>query len=648
MKKFISIILAIAIIIAGNYSTNIVKADDNTENIEINKNAEFTVALNEKKQWVITGYEGNAENLTIPSAYEGRKIVGIDVAAISNDYLKTLTLSEGIEYINVNGITECPNLEEVNIPSTVTEKGFGMGAYPIYDCYKLKKVNVSNKNKELVSEDGVVYAKDMKSILKYPEAKEDKTFKIKDGIENVFVGCFQNNENIEEIYIPNSVKNIDDYAFSYCKKLSKADIPSQCKYIGDIAFADSIITYVNIPKTVNAMGDGVFGRMNYLDKITVEKGNPCFSVSDGVLYFNYKDGSRDIVAIKSTYDKEEYVVPDNVKYIGSYVLQENPYIKKVYIPESVNSIGYAAFFGCDNLTEVHIPYSVKYAEGLNFDGSSDYVVSMYLYENSYSEKRFVKDDENILATFVFNYVGRYEKITLEKNTSQNLKTTNKTNDCSIEELALKSNNPKVAEVKNGKVIAKSIGTALIKAKYGDYEFVYEINVIDDKHITKLNFAKKNVEIKKGKTKKLKTVVDKKDNVDKYTYSSSNKKIATVDKDGKVTAKKAGKVTITVKSSNGLKATCTVNVKAPVTKMKFSTKLVKLKRGLTRKVKLTINPGDYTDKIKCEAFNKGIKIVSKKKVKNGMVITFKTKRKGYSGILMTASSGKVARYYIRVR
>ncbi|OYO87484.1 hypothetical protein CG709_14165 [Lachnotalea glycerini] len=48
--------------------------------------------------------------------------------------------------------------------------------------------------------------------------------------------------------------------------------------------------------------------------------------------------------------------------------------------------------------------------------------------------------------------------------------------------------------------------------------------------------------------------------DKITYQTNNKKVATVDKNGKIKAKKKGKATITVISASGKKAKCTVSVK----------------------------------------------------------------------------------------
>ena len=48
--------------------------------------------------------------------------------------------------------------------------------------------------------------------------------------------------------------------------------------------------------------------------------------------------------------------------------------------------------------------------------------------------------------------------------------------------------------------------------------------------------------------------------DTLKWSSSNKKVAKVDKYGKVTAVKKGTATITVKTSSGKKAACRITVK----------------------------------------------------------------------------------------
>ena len=76
---------------------------------------------------------------------------------------------------------------------------------------------------------------------------------------------------------------------------------------------------------------------------------------------------------------------------------------------------------------------------------------------------------------------------------------------------------------------------------------------------KIKLNRKKLSLKKGKTFKLKVTLTPKDSKDKIVYRTSNKKIATVSKTGKIKAKKKGKVKIIVISGKK-KAVCTVKVK----------------------------------------------------------------------------------------
>lgn len=84
---------------------------------------------------------------------------------------------------------------------------------------------------------------------------------------------------------------------------------------------------------------------------------------------------------------------------------------------------------------------------------------------------------------------------------------------------------------------------------------------DVKVITKkLTLNKKKLTLKKGKSYALKVTRTPKAAKEKLTWKSSKKSVAKVSSTGKVKALKKGKTTITVKSSNGKKATCVVTVK----------------------------------------------------------------------------------------
>ncbi|MGN1130550.1 MAG: DNA/RNA non-specific endonuclease [Ruminococcus sp.] len=75
----------------------------------------------------------------------------------------------------------------------------------------------------------------------------------------------------------------------------------------------------------------------------------------------------------------------------------------------------------------------------------------------------------------------------------------------------------------------------------------------------LNYSKYSLKV--GQSKTLVATLTPASSKEKVTWYSSNNKIATVNSNGKVTAKKVGTVTITAKTSNGLKAKCKITVKA---------------------------------------------------------------------------------------
>ena len=116
-----------------------------------------------------------------------------------------------------------------------------------------------------------------------------------------------------------------------------------------------------------------------------------------------------------------------------------------------------------------------------------------------------------------------------------------------------SSNTKVAKVsRKGKITAKKVGTATITVttKNGATASV-KIHVQKDKVKTKTlsvtNVTAKKLTLKKGKIFTLKMAVTPLTSQDKVKFTSSNKKIITVNGKGKIKAIKTGSAKITVKS-----------------------------------------------------------------------------------------------------
>lgn len=118
-------------------------------------------------------------------------------------------------------------------------------------------------------------------------------------------------------------------------------------------------------------------------------------------------------------------------------------------------------------------------------------------------------------------------------------------------MTFKSSNPKVAAVNsNGKVTAKAKGNATVTAKTSKVTWTYKIKV----EKPKLSNTRLSVYTKTSKQLKLKGTSRK------VTWSSSAPSVVSVNKKGKITARRTGKAIITAKV-NGVKYKCKVTVKA---------------------------------------------------------------------------------------
>lgn len=118
-----------------------------------------------------------------------------------------------------------------------------------------------------------------------------------------------------------------------------------------------------------------------------------------------------------------------------------------------------------------------------------------------------------------------------------------------------TSNKKIATVKKGKIVASKKGTATISVKYKNKTCRFKITV---KNAT-LNLSQKSLSLQKGKTYTFKAYANKTQlKATSVKWTTSNKKIVSVNKNGTIKALKNGKAVITAKTSFGT-AKCTVIV-----------------------------------------------------------------------------------------
>lgn len=223
------------------------------------------------------------------------------------------------------------------------------------------------------------------------------------------------------------------------------------------------------------------------------------------------------------------------------------------------------------------------------------------------------DGSNVSAKCVIKVVQRVNKVNLNKsviNLSKkgNIAKVNATilpNNAFKKSVIWKSNNTKVATVdKYGKIKAtnKGITYVIARAKDGSNKFAKVLVVVGPK-VQKITLNKSSVTLNRS-TKNItyqlkKSIKNKNATYKAVDWYTSNKNIATVDINGKVTVLKKGTVTITVRTKDGSNkyAKCKITVKQLVTKLSYNSKkqAKEVYRNKTIKFNVIVTPNNVNNK-----------------------------------------------------
>lgn len=444
---------------------------------------------------------------------------------------------------------DCLRINTLIIPETVTY--FNCGDLT---CGGLKEIIVKEGNPVYRSEDGIVYDKQMKTLLCCPSSREG-ALTVPEGVEKIGEGAFHASR-LSEIHLPDSLREIGASAFTHCfSHLTELVIPSHVDKIGEAAFSHcEKIKEIRLPDGIKTISKRTF--------------DYCLKLSE--IYIPESVDSIEAYAFNDCKKLETISLPKALMSIGKDAFEGCDRLDNVVIPAGTTTIGEGAFSSCGRLENIRIPDSVKKIGKYAFDRSGK--VTIECSDKSYAKSYAVKNG------IPYRIVGKVSgsKLGLTIN-GQNVKDgqvlkakTRKAYTLQAmqggvkAQVEWKTSNAKVASVKAGKVTVKKAGSATITATAPDGKKT-RIKLTATKaavRVSKIQVSG-NKSMKRGSKQVLGLAIAPAtaDNA-KVSWKSSDAKIAKVDKNGKVTAKKKGTVVITAtaKDKSGKKAKIKISVK----------------------------------------------------------------------------------------
>ena len=151
-------------------------------------------------------------SITLPNSV---KSIG-DYAFDGCSSLTSIEIPNSVTSIGSLAFGHCDSLTSIKIPNSVTS--LGDGAFT--GCMSLTSINVASGNSTYSSDNGVLFDKNKRIIIKYPVGKRDASYVIPNSVTRIGDGAFYFCTGLTSIEIPNSVTSIDSGAFEYCNSLT--------------------------------------------------------------------------------------------------------------------------------------------------------------------------------------------------------------------------------------------------------------------------------------------------------------------------------------------------------------------------------------------------------------------------------------------
>ncbi len=309
------------------------------------------------------GEEAFACCYSLSSVTVGDSVTTIKDSAFSDcTSLTSVTIPDSVTNIGFNAFSSCTSLTSVTLGDSVTF----IGNYAFSGCSSLTTIAVVAENPNYYDVDGVLFNKDITTLILYPCGKDDASYIIPNGITAIKGWAFSWCTSLTSVTIPDSTTTIEESAFSYCTSLTSVTIPEGVTAIERFAF-DGCYSLTDVYYT---------GSKADRENIAIDSPN------DPLLNATWHYGGSDSPAVPGepdvitgttgdctwTLDGTHLTISGNGA-MGDYDWEGGSWgddITSVTIEDGVTNVGGSAFFSCGSLTTAIIGDSVTAIEGSAF------------------------------------------------------------------------------------------------------------------------------------------------------------------------------------------------------------------------------------------------------------------------------------------
>ena len=299
--------------------------------------------------------------------------------------LTSINIPEGVTSIGNYTFYGCWSLDSISLPESITS----IGERAFYDCYKLPSIKIPGSLTSIGDEafkscSSLVSINIPEGVTSIGKDAFDRCSRLtKVEITNLEAWCkikfsnysanplscahhlYLNDREVEDLFIPNSLTSIGEYAFAGGSGITSITFPEGFTSIGNSSFIGcSGLTSINIPEGVTSIGNSSFQDCTGVTSINLPEslasiGNSAFKSCTGLTSITLPENVKSIGdnAFSSCESLASITLPKGLSSIGNEVFKSCFSLAEITLPDSLTSIGYGAF-GSSGLTSITFPKSL--------------------------------------------------------------------------------------------------------------------------------------------------------------------------------------------------------------------------------------------------------------------------------------------------